>query len=149
MVYQFVSNMEEVIFFQKGDVLVTNYRFVNGKDEYLMEKIYSVKIGYIRKLVLLHLIAIFIGLRMEFTRNAETKAFGAAIILIFLYSWSRFKTQYAVRIETEHEKLNCIVSKDLDYVAEIVGAINKAIAMSEADIESESQYDQESEDEML
>lgn len=55
--------------------------------------------------------------------------FWVGIIVIALGIWWLFsiKNEYAVRISTNAEEANSIISKDKDYIQKIVNALNNAI----------------------
>ena len=57
----------------------------------------------------------------------DTRGFGAVLLLVGLIWAFSLKDQYAVTINSASGELHALVSKDKNYINDIVGAINQAI----------------------
>ena len=116
----------EKIFYQDGNVSVTQSRFiVNGKT-HAMRNISSVANRRIAKSIAGPIWLIILGLVLFFFQGNASIAgmilIGLAILLIAVK-----KDSFAVRISSNSGETNGLISKDQNYIQTIVNAINDAI----------------------
>ena len=115
----------EVMFYQDGNVTVSQARFITNSKTYAMRNISSVHIFEIVASRKLPFIMILIGFFMLFSDSARiagfiTLALGVGILFLI-------KNEFSVRISTNSGEANSIVSKDKVYIQTIVNALNEAI----------------------
>ncbi|MEO6633157.1 MAG: DUF6232 family protein [Mucilaginibacter sp.] len=117
--------MDEKQFYENGEVIVTQSRFIVGSKTYAVRNISSVQIGVIEPNRTFGYILLVIGIVA--TLAAENKLFGivvAVIAGIFLFTQ---KTKYSVRIATNSGATDGLISENREYIGQIVVALNNAI----------------------
>ncbi|MCO5949232.1 DUF6232 family protein [Mucilaginibacter flavidus] len=117
--------MDEKQFYENGEVIVTQSRFIVGSKTYAMRNISSVQIGVIEPNRTLGYILLIIGIVVALA--AENKVFGiivAVIAGVFLFTQ---KTKYSVRIATNSGAMDGLISESKEYIRQIVAALNEAI----------------------
>lgn len=115
----------EVMFYQDGNVTVSQARFITNSKTYAMRNISSVHIFEIVASRKLPVIMILIGFFMLFSDSARVAGFiilALGVGILFL-----IKNEFAVRISTNSGEANSIISKDKAYIQTIVNALNEAI----------------------
>lgn len=120
--------MEEKVFYQEGNVLVTNSRLVIGSRTFAMRNLASVEMGIIeKKPSLLMGFALMIGIGLLLFGSWSAKGFGVlCLALCFLYIRS-LKSTFTVRIDSNAGTIDGLGSYNRGYIEEIVEAINVAI----------------------
>ncbi|MCR8560387.1 hypothetical protein KXD93_22225 [Mucilaginibacter sp. BJC16-A38] len=113
------------MFYQDGNVTVSQARFITNSKTYAMRNISSVYIFEIVKSRKLPVAMIVIGLLMLCYDSSRIA--GAIIAIIGIALLFSIKNEYAVRISTNSGEANSIVSKDQYYIQTIVDALNDAI----------------------
>lgn len=115
----------EITFYQDGNVIVTQSRFVTASKTYAMRNISSVFLYEIIKSRKLPITLIVIGALMLASNSA--RLFGLCVLALGIVLLFLIKNEFAVRISTNAGESNSIVSKDKAYVQQIVTALNEAI----------------------
>lgn len=115
----------EIMFYQDGNVTVSQSRFITNSKTYAMRNISSVHIFEIVASRKLPVIMILIGFFMLFSDSARIVGF--IIIALGVGALFLIKNEFAVRISTNSGEANSIVSKDRAYIQTIVNALNEAI----------------------
>lgn len=124
--------MEETIYYQNGDVLVTNSRFVTGGKTYAMRNISSVQMGKIVPNNSFWIIALLVSIIVIIAGSMPAK-FGAGLFAVFCFLAIRgSKTKYTVRINSNSGEVDGLASNDQAYINTIISAINQAIIGSPA-----------------
>ena len=117
--------MEEKIFYQNGDVRVTQSRFIVGDKTFALRNISSVQVGSIGPNRTLYSIVVLIGALSLLAEQA--RLFGAIVLIIAVIYIFIAKSGYSVRITINSGETDCLFSKDKKYVETIVNALNNAI----------------------
>lgn len=115
----------EVTFYQEGNVIVTQSRFVTASKTYAMRNISSVFLYEIVKSRKLPIALVVIGILMLTSDSA--RIFGLCVLALGIALLFLIKNEFAVRISTNAGESNSIVSKDRAYIQRIVTALNEAI----------------------
>lgn len=115
--------MEEKVFFEHGDVKVTNARFITGSQTYAMSNVTSVK-AFEEKPSRFGAIAILvIGLVIALGAPVVGLII-AAVAALYLYS---LKTYYHVMLFTSGGENSALKTEQKEYLNSVVGALNEAI----------------------
>jgi len=117
--------MEEKIFYQNGDVRVTQSRFIVGDKTFALRNISSVQVGLIGPNRTLYSIVVLIGALSLLAEQA--RLFGAIVLIIAVIYIFTVKSGFSVRITINSGETDCLFSKDKKYVGTIVNALNDAI----------------------
>lgn len=115
----------EITFYQDGNVIVTQSRFVTASKTYAMRNISSVFIYEIIKSRKLPIVLLVIGVLLLTSDSA--RLFGFCLLAAGIGLLLVIKNEFAVRISTNAGESNSIVSRDKAYIQQIVNALNEAI----------------------
>lgn len=115
----------EKIFHEKNYVIVSQSRYLVHGKTYAMRNISSVDVYTVNGSYAVQIIILLIGLVLIAIENA--RIIGAIIKAISILLMALVKDKYAVRISTNAGEVNNIISKDMDYVQQIVNALNDAM----------------------
>lgn len=115
--------MDEKVFFEYGDVKVTNARFISGHQTYAMSNITSVKTFEQKPSRLLGIAALLIGVIVA-TSNA---VIGLVIIAAAAYFLYQQKTIYHIMLSTSGGESSALKTFQLNYLNKVSGALNEAI----------------------
>jgi len=117
--------MKEEVFFDSGDISVSNNRFVVYGKAYAMGNITSVKtrVTAANKVtgILLGLIALFVLFA------AKSFLWGAIITVIAVLALIKAREKYSVVLNTSSGENQALSSKNKTHIEEIVLALNEAI----------------------
>ncbi|MBL0741451.1 DUF6232 family protein [Chryseolinea lacunae] len=116
---------KETVFFQDANVTITQSRFVTQAKTYAMNNISSVCLYRIKRSKGLQLFLLIAGLLLiigESTRVAGIVMALVGLVLLFL-----LKDSYSVRINSNSGEADGYISKDRNYILQIVNAVNDAI----------------------
>ncbi len=116
---------KEIMFYQDGQIKVTQTRYITHSKTYAMRNISSVHLFEIVKSRRLPAIIITIGILLLF--SDEVRLYGIGLLLFGALILFFTKNDFAVRISTNAGEVNSIVSKDRNYILQIVNALNEAI----------------------
>jgi hypothetical protein len=117
------SEMEEKVFFEHGDVKVTNARFITGGQTYAMSNVTSVKAFEEKPKRFGGIVVLIVGLL--FALNVPVVGLllaGAAAF--YLYS---LKTFYHVMLFTAGGEASALKTEQREYLNSVVSALNEAI----------------------
>lgn len=115
--------MDEKIFFEHGDVKVTNARFITGSQTYAMSNVTSVKAFEEKPSKTGAILVLVLGLLIAL----GAPIFGlivAALAGLYLYS---LKTYFHVMLFTAGGETSALKTEEKDYLDSVVGALNEAI----------------------
>lgn len=115
--------MEEKVFFEHGDVKVTNARFITGSQTYAMSNVTSVKAFEEKPNRFGGIVFLIIGL-MVALGTPVVGVIIAAIAVFYLYSQ---KTYYHVMLFTSGGENSALKTEQKDYLNSVVNALNEAI----------------------
>lgn len=121
--------MEEKVYYQNGDILVTPSRFVNAGKTYAMRNISSVQIGVIepqgKGVLILGILICFLVLLYG---SLGWKVGAVAVSLLLVYLFRKMKQKYSVRINSNSGEVDGLISQNREYIQTIVNAMNGAIS---------------------
>ncbi|MFB2653875.1 DUF6232 family protein [Shewanella seohaensis] len=118
--------MEEKTFFNKGNVMVTNSRFVVSGQTYAMSNVTSVKSGEIPGSQALSLIIAVMSVPF-FISGGGSIFIGIALLAAAFFAATKVKSTYTVILNTSAGENKALSSKDKGYVSSIIRALNDAI----------------------
>lgn len=125
---------EEVIYYNKDNLLVSNTRAILGSQTYSMANITSVSMHEVPPNRTPGLITLLVGIIMMggFVGGEDSNCMAFGIIGIFVALFGAYllwapKTSYAVRIGSASGETNALSSPDKEYIRVIVAALNKSI----------------------
>jgi hypothetical protein len=118
--------MEEKVFFNKGNVSVSNSRFIVDGQTYAISNVTSVKSGEIAGSQSGTVILIIIALCF-FAGGLFMKLLGSALLIFALYLSTKVKSTYTVILNTSAGENKALSSQDKSHVQSIITALNDAI----------------------
>jgi len=120
--------MEEVEFFNDGNVSVTSARFRVGESTYAMQGVTSVKRAKKDANKLPAILMIFIGALMIFGADQTgTKILGGVLIIAGIIVFRKMKAEYSVYLNSSSGESQALKSKDVSYIDQVIDALNKSI----------------------
>jgi len=123
--------LEEKVFFDNGNIKVTNSRFIVHGQTYVISNIASIKMLKYENMFqrLLYFIVIFLGVVGVGIKSKDSVVgnyfIGASIILFILTT--RLKPSYFVSIVSSSGIFAAVKSTNKELITEIIDALNKAI----------------------
>ncbi|MEH6306198.1 DUF6232 family protein [Olivibacter sp. CPCC 100613] len=115
----------EIHFYQDGDIIVTQSRYIAQATTYAMRNISSVKLKKIPAERRMAIIMFLGGFLMLFSSDA--RVIGVLLIAVAITLFVYIKDEFAVRISTNAGETNTFISKNREHVQKIVDALNEAI----------------------
>jgi hypothetical protein len=116
--------MEERVFFEYGDVKVTNARFINGGQTYAMNNVTSVKPYEKKPSRLIGLIVLLGGIVIMAESSFIT---GLLITLAAAFYLYQQKTIYHILLSTSAGETTALVTYQRNYLNDVIAALNDAI----------------------
>jgi hypothetical protein len=128
----------EKVFFEYGDVKVTNTRFISGANTYAMAGITSIKLSHQKPsyfdVVLDAILAIGgLGFALISIKDGDTEAIlaGLASCAFFggagYFMYKKKKTLYLIMLSTAGGESEGLRSDQLEYASQVTKALNEAI----------------------
>lgn len=121
------EKMEEKIFFNQGNVSVSNSRFIVDGQTYAMNNVTSVKSGVVKPNRLGSIIIGLIGLAMVLSGSGGVLIGGLVLLAIAVLSWMGNKKQYTVLLHTSSGENQALASPDESYIRTVINSLNDAI----------------------
>jgi hypothetical protein len=121
---------DESIFFQSGDITVTNARFIVGAQTFAMRGITSVQGIETPASYTWPIILVLVGLLMAlsfFGGVIGVGIFGLLFLAAGIWLITRRKPTFAVVLRTAGGEVTAYQSKDRDYISQIIRALNDSI----------------------
>ncbi|QDE32378.1 DUF6232 family protein [Shewanella polaris] len=118
--------MEEKIFLNKGNVSVSNSRFIVDGQTYAISNVTSVKSGEIPGSYSGAIILMIIALCF-FAGGVFMKLLGTILLMFAIYVLTNIKSTYTVILNTSAGENKALSSQDKTHVESIVTALNDAI----------------------
>ncbi|PTA48375.1 QacE [Shewanella morhuae] len=118
--------MEEKVFFNQGNVSVSNSRFIVSGQTYAISNVTSVKSGIISASKGAAVFLIFIGLCC-FLGGFIVKIIGVIFLALGVFSWKGAKDKYTVILNTSAGENKALMSEDKSYIESVITALNNAI----------------------
>lgn len=119
--------MNEQIFLDKGDVRVTNTRFIVNGQTYAISNVTSVKFGIEEPDKAVPIIAVLSGLLFFLGKHWLFFLSGLFLIVYGIFFFNSAKAQYSVILHTSSGETQALKSMDKSYIEIVVSALNKAI----------------------
>lgn len=118
----------EQLFYQNGQVLVTNLRFTVGAKTFAMSGITSVEAECASAKFIGALVLTTIGAFMAFASDPVVKTMGWPLFIFSLFVLiQRFRPKYQVNVTTASGEATALESRSRREITEIVEALNNAI----------------------
>lgn len=122
-----MENSAEQKFYEDGNVIVTQSRFVASSKTYAMRNISSVSIGEIKKSKVFQILVIIVGVIM--LTGEGTRVYGVVAIAMGALLLYFIRNEYSVRINSNSGENDGFVSKDRERIEKIVNAVNEAMVL--------------------
>lgn len=120
--------MEEVEFFNDGNVSVSSARFRVGASTYAMQGVTSVKRAKKDANKFPAILMMFIGALMTFGADQiGTKIFGVVLVVAGIIIFRKLKAEYSVYLNSSSGESQALKSKDVLYIDQVIDALNKSI----------------------
>ncbi|QJD91778.1 hypothetical protein HH213_17800 [Duganella dendranthematis] len=116
--------MDERIFFEYGDVKVTNSRFINGGQTYAMNNVTSVKPYEKKPSRTAGVIVLLIGIIIMVNSSLAVGLIISAVAAYYLYQQ---KTIYHILLSTSAGETTALVTYQRHYLNDVIAALNNAI----------------------
>jgi hypothetical protein len=121
------DQMSEQIFFEQGNVKVTNARFVVSSRTYAMNGVTSVKSNVVPPSRTGALIAIGIGILIVFAAEGASKILGLAIAAAGAWFLSQQKSTHSVYLSSASGEVQALSDTDATFINSVVQALNEAL----------------------
>ena len=119
--------MSEQIFYDQGNVKVTNARFIVNSQTYAMAGVTSVKTGLAPANRNGAFIAIGIGLLMAFAADGGSKLIGVLIAGAGIWYLTQLKDTHSVYLSSASGEVQALSDTDETYISSVVQALNEAL----------------------
>lgn len=119
--------MEEKIFFNQGDVSVSNARFIVYGQTYAMNGVTSVKQGVENPSRLGPIVVALIGLGFLVGGSFKTVVIAFIAIGLAILFWRSQSPDYSVVLNTASGEKQALVSKDKKFIDGVIEALNQSI----------------------
>jgi Family of unknown function (DUF6232) len=119
--------MEEKVFFENGNVKVTNARFVVGNQTHAMNGVTSVSSHVTKPSRTGLIIGLVIGLLVLLGAEGGGKVLGLAIMGICGYLLYNQKDTHAVLLRSASGEIQALSGTDAMYIGGVVSALNDAL----------------------
>jgi hypothetical protein len=119
--------MSEQIFFDQGNVKVTNARFIVNSQTYAMSGVTSVKTGFAPPNRNGAFGAIAVGLLMAYAADGGMKLVGVLIAAAGIWFLTQLKDTHSVYLSSASGEVQALSDTDEDYIGRVVGALNEAL----------------------
>jgi hypothetical protein len=117
--------MDEISFFENSSVMVTQSLFFVGHRMVEIKNIASVKVEAIGSFLTIQVILMITGFLLMFFDGG--RIFGLILFCITFLFVNFTEEKFSVHISTEQGEADCLVSKDKQYIEQVVKAINAAM----------------------
>ena len=119
----------EKVFFEYGDVKVTNTRFINGANTYTMAGITSIKLREKKPSMTDVVICVFFVLVFFYQAlgNYKYLFLAAPLAVLAYYLYINKKSLYFIILATSGGETEGLVSDQLEYTEQVVNALNEAV----------------------
>lgn len=117
--------MKEKVFFEKGNITVSNSRFIVEGQTYAMGNVTSVKTGIEEANKGVGILIGIIGLFVLF--SAESILWGMIILVIGILAFIGAKNKYSVVLSTSSGENQALTSEDKEHIESVVSALNESI----------------------
>ena len=119
--------MEEQVFFEQGDVKVTNARFIVSSKTYAMNGVTSVKSSVTPPDRTGAFIAIGVGVLMAIAAEGATRLIGVLIAAGGVWLLMQQKATHAVYLSSASGEVQALANTDADFINSVVRGLNEAL----------------------
>lgn len=120
--------MEEVQFYNNGNVSITNSRFMVGSTTYAMNGVTSVKRGQTEPSKAAPVILAIIGVIMLFAAaTLMFKGIGILLVAVAVVWFRAIKPEYIVFLNSSSGESQALSSTDKNYIDDVIKSLNDAI----------------------
>ena len=119
--------MSEQVFFENGNVKVTNARFVVGNQTHAMNGVTSVASHVAHPSRLWPIIGIVVGLLILLSADGSGKLVGMAVAGIAGFILYNQKATHAVVLRSASGEVQALSGTDADHINGVVSALNEAL----------------------
>lgn len=119
--------MEETEFFKKGNVLVTNARFIVGSSTYAMLGVTSVKKTKVMPSRVGTVVLFIVGIFLLLGLTGAAKLWGVGVIALAVLAYKGAKPKYSVYLNSSSGESQALESEDEQYIDTVINALNQAI----------------------
>jgi hypothetical protein len=119
--------MSEQIFFNQGNVKVTNARFIVNSQTYAMSGVTSVKTGFAPPNRNGAFGAIIVGVLIALGGDGATKLFGVLMAAAGIWYLTQLKNTHSVYLSSASGEVQALSDTDETYIGNVVEALNEAL----------------------
>ena len=119
--------MSEQVFFEQGNVKVTNARFVVNSQTYAMNGVTSVKSNVVPPSRTGAMIAIGLGLLMLLAAEGASKIIGLALVAGGAWFLSQQKATHSVYLSSASGEVQALSETDEGFIKNVIQALNEAL----------------------
>ena len=119
--------MNEKVFYENGDVKVTNARFIVGGQTYAMNGVTSVRDGKIPPSRGLAIAIIIIGVLLMLAGSTGAKVFGLLLVGLGGYLAYAAKATHIVILHSASGETRALSNTDADFIYGVIDALNQSI----------------------
>jgi hypothetical protein len=119
--------MSEQIFYDQGNVKVTNARFIVNAQTYAMSGVTSVKTGFAPPNRNGAFIAIGIGVLIALGADGGTKLIGVLMAAAGIWYLTQLKNTHSVYLSSASGEVQALSDTDETYISSVVHALNEAL----------------------
>jgi hypothetical protein len=119
--------MSEQVFFNQGNVKVTNARFIVNSQTYAMSGVTSVKTGFTPPNRNGAFIAIGIGVLMTIGGEGGSKLVGVLIAAAGIWYLTQLKNTHSVYLSSASGEVQALTDTDENFIGSVVHALNEAL----------------------
>lgn len=120
--------MEEIEFFRRENVSVTNARFMVGSKTYAMNGVTSVKKGEKTKSKIIPILFVLTGVLLFFsTPGITARILASALVIIGVFAYKAIKPEYSVVLNSASGESQALTSQHEKYIDMVIDALNQSI----------------------
>ncbi|HLL30500.1 MAG TPA: DUF6232 family protein [Allosphingosinicella sp.] len=119
--------MSEQIFFEQGNVKVTNARFVVHSQTFAMNGVTSVKAGVVPPSRGGAIVAIGVGILMALGAEGAAKIVGIAVAAAGAWYLSQQKSTHLVYLSSASGEVKALSDTDESFINSVIHALNEAL----------------------
>ena len=119
--------MAEQVFYEDGDVKVTNARFIVASQTYAMNGVTSVKSHTVPENRGAGILGLIIGVIIFAASSGGTRVVGLIVAAAGAYLIYAAKAEHAVVLNSSSGEAQALTSKDEAYIRNVINALNDAL----------------------
>ena len=119
--------MTEEVFYENGDVKVTNARFVVGNQTYAMNGVTSVKNTVIPAKHALGIVLAVVGVLLLLGGGGGVKIFGLVLVIMGGVIAYMVKATHVIVLHSSSGETQALTSTDKTYIGSVIEALNQSL----------------------